>query len=77
MNQKTVRRIRGMEVHGVEKRHGEAWSDVERAAVVERVLQAHPEAATTIDASANGRANTVCEKRTNSKYFRIASICFF
>jgi hypothetical protein len=39
MNQKTVRRIRGMEVQGVEKRHGEAWSDVERAAVVERVLE--------------------------------------
>jgi len=40
MNQKTVRRIRGMEVQGVEKRvHGGEWSDVERAAVVERVLE--------------------------------------
>ncbi len=34
-------------------------------------------AATTIDASANGSANTVCEKRTNSKYFRMTNIRFF
>lgn len=30
----------------------------------------HPRAATTIAANANGNANTVCENRTNSKYFR-------
>ena len=34
-------------------------------------------AATTIDANANGSANTVCEKRTNSKYFRIWNTHFF
>jgi hypothetical protein len=34
-------------------------------------------AATTIAANANGNANTVCEKRTNSKYFRIGNTHFF